>query len=82
MVVAKTSVEESPVAAQGIAPLRQCKSVPFCVVEPLMSLATAGSGQLPIASSLPRLAPRISLTGSWIKLLSCSRALWIRTVKS
>ena len=29
-----------------------------------------------------RLAPRVSLTGSWIILLCYSRALWIRTVKS
>ena len=39
----KGSVEESPV-------LRQCKSVPICVVATLMSLATAGRGPLLIAS--------------------------------
>ena len=32
-------------------------------------------------SSLPRLAPRISLTGSWIILLGYSRALWFSTLK-
>ena len=47
----------------------QCKSVPKCVVATLMSLATAGRGPLPISSSLPRLAPRITFTGSWIILL-------------
>ena len=46
----KTSVEESPVAVHGTAPLCQCMSVPICVVATLMSLATAGKGPLPIAS--------------------------------
>ena len=56
--------------------------VDFCVVATLMSLATADRGPLPFPSSLPRLAPRIIFTGSWIILLGYSRALWIRTVKS
>ena len=52
----------------------------FCVVATLMSLATAGRCLLPL--HFQGCPPRISLTGSWIKLFCCSRALWIRTVKS
>ena len=49
MVDGKTSVDESTVAVQGTALLRQCMSVPICSVATLMSLATAGRG--PIASA-------------------------------
>ena len=46
LLVGETSLEESPVAVHGTAPLCQCKSVPICVVATLMSLATAGKGPL------------------------------------
>ena len=50
LVDGKTSF--SPVAVQGTTPLRQCKSVPKCLVATLVSLVTASKGPLLLSSAM------------------------------